>query len=136
MNTQAKPSKVVHILLWIGQALLAAIFIMGGTTVLLQPIEAIASQMSFVNHFPYLVVKLIGLCEIVGGIGLILPSLLKIKPILTPIAAGLLALVMLFAVIYHLTHNEAAGSGFPLALGVIAGLVSWGRLKVAPIPGR
>jgi len=132
-NNASKPSRAWHIGLWIAQVLLALIFFMGGSTVLFTPVEKLAPTMSFVNYYPLAVVKFAGLSEMAGAIGLILPSLLRIKPVLTPLAAAGLLLVMILAVIYHLTHGEAAGSGFPATLGVVAAFIAWGRYKKAAI---
>lgn len=128
-NNASKPSRAWHIGLWIAQVLLALIFFMGGSTVLFTPVEKLAPTMSFVNYYPLAVVKFAGLSEMAGAIGLILPSLLRIKPVLTPLAAAGLLLVMILAVIYHLTHGEAARSGFPATLGVVAAFIAWGRYK-------
>jgi len=136
MNQQAKISKSWHIGLWIVQILLAAMFLMGGSTVAFTPVEVLAPKMSFVNYYSPLAVKLIGLSEVVGALGLILPSLLRIKPLLTPLAALGLMTVMILAVIYHFNHGEAAGSGFPAVLGLIAAFVAWGRFKKAPISAK
>ena len=132
MNTQ-KTSKTLNILLWITQLLLAIIFIMGGGGVILQPIATLAPKMSFVNYYPEAVVRFIGIAEVLGAIGLILPSLLRIKPKLTSLAALGLAVVMMLAAIYHLTHGEADAIFVPIIFGAIAVFIAWGRFKKAPI---
>src|SRR6056297_2342121 len=98
-----KKSKRLHIALWVAQSLLAAAFLMAGMMKITVPIDELATNgMSFVYSFPESMVRFIGICEVLGSIGLILPALLRIKPILTPIASVGLAAIMVFAAIYHI----------------------------------
>jgi len=125
-------SKGLHIALWVVQGLLAAAFIMAGFMKMTSPIDALAAEgMSFVNSFPEGMVRFIGISEILGGIGLILPALLRIKPVLTPIAAAALALVMVLAGIYHITAGEPPVPN--IVLFALAAFVAWGRFKKAVI---
>lgn len=100
-------TKKLHIALWVAQGLLAAPFIMAGIMKITAPIADLAANgMSFVNSFSEAVVRFIGISEALRGLGLILPALLKIQPILTPIAAIGLAIIMVLAAVYHGIHNE------------------------------
>ena len=97
------------IALWILNALLALAFIAAGAMKLARPKSAlVASGMAWADDFADPTVKLIGTAELIGGIGLILPLLTGIAPILTPIAATALALVMLGAVVVHIRRKESA----------------------------
>ena len=110
-------SKALHIALWVAQALLAAAFFMAGGLKLLGPEEGLP--------VPVLLARFIGAAEIAGSIGLIAPALSRIKPVLTPIAAGCLALVMVLATGFHLSRGEPPA---PTALlGALALFVAWGR---------
>lgn len=127
-----KQSKGLHIALWVAQVLLAAAFIMAGLSKTATPINELAENgMPFVNSFSEGMVRFIGISELLGGLGMILPALLRIKPILTPIAATGLAIVMVLAAIYHISVGEA-----PIPNVILFGLaafVAWGRFKKAPI---
>lgn len=130
-----KQAKILHISLWITQGLLAAAFIMAGFMKLTAPIHELAANgMTFVNSFSETTVRFIGICEILGSLGLILPALLRIKPILTPIAAVGLALVMVLATIYHISAGEPPVPN--VILFALASFVAWGRLKKAPIMAK
>lgn len=127
-----KQSKGLHIALWVAQGLLATAFIMAGFMKTTMPVDDLAvNGMSFVNTFSEGMVRFIGISEILGGIGLILPALLRIKPILTPIAAIGLATVMVLAVIYHISVGEPPVPN--VILFVLAIFIAWGRIKKAPI---
>jgi putative oxidoreductase len=122
--------------LWSVQGLLAAAFLASGAMKLAQPIEVLAQQASYAAALPAVVVRFIGLAEVAGALGLILPAVTRIKPGLTPLAAGGLVVVMVLAMIWHLTHGEAAFVAAPLVLGALAAFVAWGRHLRAPIAPR
>jgi hypothetical protein len=77
--------------------------------------------------------KFIGLVETLGGLGLILPSLLKIKPFLTPLAAMGLLIVMIGAVVVTLMGGDVLPALSPLIAGVLCAFVAYGRTKLRPI---
>lgn len=127
-----KSSKGIHIALWVAQGLLAVAFILSGVMKITSPIEEIAANgMTFVDHFSEGMVRFIGISEVLGGLGLILPSLSRIKPILTPIAALGLATVMILAMVYHLSVGEPIVPN--IVLLAIAAFIAWGRMAKAPI---
>lgn len=130
-------SKGWNIALWILQVLLGLAFISAGIMKTFQPVEALqAAGMGWVNDFPGFMVRFIGLSELAGGVGLILPAALRIKPVLTPIAGFALALVMVLAAAYHVVKGELQALPINLVLGGLAALIGWGRLKKAPIAAR
>ncbi len=130
-----KKSKGLNIALWIAQGLLAAAFIMAGFMKMTSPIDELAANgMSFVNSFSEVMVRFIGISEVLGGIGLILPALLRIKPVLTPIAGAALALVMVLASIYHISNGESFAPN--IVLFALASFIAWGRLTKAPISSK
>jgi uncharacterized membrane protein YphA (DoxX/SURF4 family) len=85
---------------------------------------------------PEVLVRFIGVAEVLGGLGLILPAATRILPWLTPVAAAGLALDMLLATFVHLVRGEVGLFGFPLLLGFLAALVAYGRWRVVPILAR
>jgi uncharacterized membrane protein len=119
--------KKMNTALWIAQGLFGAMFIMAGLMKSTQPKEKLAQNMPWVNDYSAAQVKMIGISELLGGIGLILPWYLGIASILTPIAASALALVMVLAAVYHFRHKEYPGIGvnFFLLVGVL--FIAWGR---------
>lgn len=130
--TEQKKSKGLHIGLWVVQVLLAVAFGMAGFMKISSPIEQLAaSGMTFVNSCSSGMVRFIGISEVLGAIGLILPAALRRKPILTPIAAIGITIIMILAIGYHFLHNEPIIP--PLALLVLASFVTWGRLNKVPI---
>lgn len=123
----------MNIATWIVQGLLALAFFFAGASKLFTPLDALAASegMGWVSDVPGWMTKLAGLAEILGALGLILPSALRIRPELTVYAGYGLALVMIFAVILHVSRGEPFVA--PLILGALAGFVSWSRSKKVPI---
>lgn len=117
----------MNIALWIVQALLGAMFTMAGIMKATQPKEKLAEKMPWVNDYSATQVKLIGLSQILGGIGIILPWWTGIAPFLSVIAALGLALVMVFAAIYHLGKGEYKEIGVNVFLLALAVFVAIGR---------
>ncbi|KAF2412693.1 DoxX family protein [Microbacterium sp. B35-04] len=105
------------ITLWILNGLLALAFIAAGTMKIARPRPTlVASGMAWADDFTDPTVKLIGAAEVIGGIGLILPLLTGIAPILTPIAATALAIVMIGAIAVHVRRKESATPSIVLAV--------------------
>lgn len=129
-------TKTWNIALWTLQVLLALAFGMAGFMKLTQALEALATNKPWVAQSPAALVRFIGLSELLGGIGLILPALLRIRPALTVAAGAGLAVVMILAVLFHLFRGEGPMAAPALILGVLAALVSWGRIARAPIAAR
>ena len=103
--------------LWTVQALVAAIFLITGMTKLTQPrAEMAAGPMSWAADVTDERFRTIGLLEVLGAIGLILPGVLDIAPVLTPLAAVGLALTMVVAIAVHLRYGEANRLLVPIVL--------------------
>ena len=120
-------------ILWILQALLAAVFLFGGLVKLLVPVDQMQQQLPL----PAALIYLIGILETLGALGLILPSLLRIRPRLTPLAAGGLVILMVCATLLTpALGGEPISALLPLSLAVLAGLVAYGRSWRAPIAPR
>ena len=126
----------MKIALWIVQALLAFAFVMAGGMKLVTPLDQLAESLPWVLEMPALLVRFIGLSEVAGGIGVLLPALTRIQPRLTPLAAAGLGLVMILAVIFHLARGEFGGSVPSIVLLILAAFVYYGRTKLAPISPR
>ncbi|MCA5006129.1 DoxX family protein [Sphingobacterium bovistauri] len=116
--------------LWIVQGLLALIFAMAGIMKSTQPIDKLLkSGVTWTDRFPLTTVRIIGLSELIGALGLILPWLLNIFPVLTPIAATSLALVMTLAMMHHLKYKEYKAIAFNFILLVLICFVAYNRFN-------
>ena len=135
-SSAARPHRALHIALWVAQVLLAAMFLMTGFMKLTQPVDALAGQMAWVTAVPVALVRLIGAAELAGALGLVLPSLTRIQPRLTALAALGLVTVMVLASAFHLSRGEGAMLPMNLGLAAVAAFVAWGRGKAAPIAPR
>lgn len=127
---QSRPGKGLNLALWVVQVLLAVLFFMAGGFKLATPGPELAA--AGMNASPMLL-KVAGAAEVLGALGLILPSVTRIQPRLTPVAAALLAVVMVLAVITHVVLGEMGAIGGPLVFGVLCSFVAWGRFTRVPI---
>jgi uncharacterized membrane protein len=119
----------MNLALWIVQGLLAAAFAVAGLLKLAKTRQQLAEKgMSWTPEFTDLQVKLIGLVEVLGAIGLVVPRLTGILPVLTPVAAFGLVLILGGAVQTHLRHKESPVA--PLILGALCVFVALGRFGV------
>ena len=117
-------------LLWIVQVLLAALFLFAGGMKLIMPLEALAHQ----SPLPALFLKFIGLAEVLGAVGLVVPALTRIRPALTPLAAAGLVIIMVGATVLTLAGGDVGPALFPLVVGLLAAFVAYGRWRRTP-PG-
>jgi hypothetical protein len=117
--------------LWIVQALLAIAFLVIGGSKLMLPDEALTAQFPF----PALFVRFIGVCEVLAAFGMVLPGLLRIRPVLTPLAAAGLVIILSGATVTTLAIGAGTMALFPLALGLLAAFVAYGRWQLAPLGG-
>ena len=122
--------------LWVLQVLLGLAFVAAGFPKLIQPYAELAQQLAWVSDVPEGFVRFIGVAEVLGGLGLILPAATRILPWLTSVAAAGLALDMLLATLFHLVRGEGGVGVVPLLLGLLAALVAYGRWRVVPILAR
>ena len=130
-------SKALHVSLWVIQILLALLFGAAGAAKLLMPLEELAAQgMSHAVNLPWPTERFIGVSELLGAVGLVLPAATGIQPRLTGFAAIGLVVVMVLGTGYHLIYDEVAAAPVPLVLGALAAFVAWGRLVGHPIPPR
>ena len=112
--------------LWIVQGLLAIIFLFSGGTKLVLPLEAMTGPIPV----PGLFLRFIGVAEVLGAIGLILPGALRIRPGLTPLAAAGLVIIMIGATALTLAGGAVALALIPLVVGVLAAFVAYGRWRL------
>ncbi len=118
----------MNVVLWIVAGLLAVAFLAAGLMKLAQPKKKLAdSGMGWTEDFSDGAVKGIGALEVLGAVGLILPAALDIVPVLVPIAATGLALLMLGAAVTHARRKESPNIVVNIVLLALAAFVAWGR---------
>lgn len=130
--TTIKSSRALNIVVWILQGLLAVTLIGGGLFKLIQPIEELAKMWPWTAETGCLVHKT-AIIDILIGMGLILPSALRIYPRLSVYSAFGLVLLMVSACIFHVMRGEGSEIGFNVFLGILALFVGWARLKKVPV---
>lgn len=123
----------MRILLWILQVLLAAMFVWHGLLYVSPPAEMVDMMNAMIAPGFR---TFIGVAELLGAVGLILPAATRILPWLTPLAAAGLSIVMGSAAIFHLSCGETSNAIFALVFFLLVAFVAYMRWKVAPIPPR
>lgn len=116
-------SRATTALLWTAQIMLAALFLFAGGVKQVMPLDALAQQ----SGLPGVFMRFIGVAEILGGLGLVLPGLLRIKRGLTPLAAWGLVIIMVGATITSVVRLGVGAGVVPLAVGIMLVLVARGR---------
>ena len=115
--------RAMTIALWSVQVVLALIFLFAGSMKLILPIEVMTAQMPL----PGLFLRFIGVCEVAGALGLILPGLTRIQRGLTPLAATGLVVIMVGAVVLTFASEGVIWAVVPLVVGALAACVAYGR---------
>ncbi len=119
--------------LWIAQGILAAAFLAAGMVKLTRPREKLAETQGWVEDFSGGNVKAIGAVEVLGALGLILPGVTGIAPILVPLAAAGLALEQIGAAVVHARRGESRNIFANVALAAIGLFIAWGRFGNYPL---
>lgn len=114
-------------LLWILQGVLAVMFAMSGMMKTFLPREKLTGILPWVGDFATGTVRFIGVAEFAGALGLILPAVTGIAPILTPVAAAALAIVMVSTVVVHARRKEPSAIAVNAVLLMLCLIVAWGR---------
>jgi putative oxidoreductase len=128
-----KGKKDMTIVLWIVQGLLALAFLLAGVMKTFMPLERLKKNMAWVGSVPAGLVRFIGIVEILGALGLILPRLTNIVPQLTIAAAIGLVLVMVSAAVFHATRKEYSSIGANIVLLLLAAFIVVGYLAWVPV---
>jgi hypothetical protein len=117
--------------LWIVQGLLAALFLFAGGMKLVLPLDQLTGPVAVPGWF----LRFIGVCEVLGALGLILPGLLRIRPGLTPVAAAGLVILMIGATVITLVGGDVGAALISAVVGLLAAFVAYGRWRLAPHRG-
>ena len=123
----------MNIALWIVQILLALAFLMAGSMKVSQPIEKLQQRMNWTKHVKPGTVRLVGVLEILGALGLILPVATHILPWLTPVAATGLVLTMIGAIMTHVRLKEAKVASTPAVLLLLSLFIALGYFVFVPM---
>jgi hypothetical protein len=118
----------MNVALWIVQGLLAALFLFAGGMKLVLPLDQLTGPVPLPGWF----MRFIGVCEVLGALGLILPGLLRVKPGLTPLAAAGLVIVMIGATVIGLKGGIVGVALISLVVGLLAAFVAHGRWRLRP----
>src|SRR5215211_6981892 len=128
-NSPPRRRSIMNRALWTVQALLGLFFALGsGAPKLLLPPELLPLPIPLPRPF----VLFIGVAEVLGGLGLILPGLLCIRPGLTPLAAAGLVLLMLGATVYQVAAGQVESALFAATVGLVCAFVAYGCWRLAP----
>ena len=131
MSSPTSPRKNrTNLWLWIVQVLLAVVFLFTGGSKMAMSSEALAAQ----SHLPGAFMKFIGVCEILGALGLVLPGLFHVQPRLTPIAAACLLVILVGATVSTAILMPVA-LPVPLIVGLLTTYVAYWRWRLAPLDG-
>ncbi|WP_249147286.1 DoxX family protein [Bradyrhizobium jicamae] len=132
----APSGRALRIGLWVAQGLLFFTFVAAGLVKTLTPIPQLAAMMPWTGEHSEAFVRIIGLIDLAGGIGILLPALTRILPNLTVLAALGCSVLQVFAIAFHVSRGEAPVTPLNLVLLALALFVLWGRGRILPIAPR
>src|SRR5438445_5096273 len=121
----------MNVALWIVQGLLAALFLFAGGAKLVLPLGQMAGPVALPGWF----LRFLGVAEVLGALGLVLPGLLRIRPGLTPLASAALVIIMIGATVITLVGGMVAVALMNLVVALLAAFVAYGRWRLAPQRG-
>jgi DoxX-like family len=123
----------VNAVLWVVAVLLALVFAGAGALKALRPKEKVIEVTGgWAGDFPPAALKALGVAELLGAVGLVLPAAVGVAPVLVPLAATALALVMAGATLVHGRRGEGADAAKTVVLLALAVWVAWGRFGPYP----
>jgi hypothetical protein len=132
--TSPKSGRLLQISLWVAQTLIFLALGLGGLMKVFMPIPELAAMWPWTGDLPAPIVRILGVIDLAGGVGVLLPALTRIKPDLTVLAAlGGIAL-QICAMIFHISRGEIAATPVNLVLLTLVTFIFWGRLRVPVAP--
>jgi DoxX-like family len=118
----------VSVALWMVQGLLAALFLFAGGAKLVLPLDQMTGPVALPGWF----LRFLGVAEVLGALGLVLPGLLRIRTGLTPLAAAGLVIIMIGATVVTLVGGMVGVALMNVVVGLLAAFVAYGRWRLAP----
>lgn len=131
MTNHRNTSTPLHIAAWICQILLALTLLWASGMKLFKPASQLAQMWPWTAPNP-LLTKLTGVLDFLGALGLILPQMLRIRPILTAYTAYAIIALMVAASVFHITRGEASQIGINVVFALMAAFIAWVRSKKTP----
>ena len=135
-TSTGKPPKALNIGLWIVQGLLSLTFVGTATWKVVTPIPELAAKMPWMGQVSPGFLYTTALFDLLGGLGVLLPSVTRVKPGLAVLGALGCAALMTGAIVFHFSRGEGANTPFNFFLVALALFVAWGRRSKAPIAPR
>lgn len=132
----AQPSKGLNIGLWIAQGFLAMTLAGGAIWKFVTPVAELAEKMPWMGQVSLGFLYMTAFFDLLGGLGVVLPSLTRVKPGLTVLAALGCAALMGCAIAFHISRGEAGDTPFNFFVMALALFVAWGRSRKVPIVSR
>jgi hypothetical protein len=126
-GSEGEMRMAINIALWVVQVLVALMFLFAGGMKLVLPLEALKGPV----ELPGLFLRFIGVAEVMGALGLILPGIFRIRQALTPLAAAGLVIIMTGATVITVVAMSAAQALVPLTIGLLSAGVAFGRWRLA-----
>lgn len=135
-NAPRNAHKVLNGSLWVAQGLIFASFCFFGFTKLTSPITQLVGMMPWTGDVPATFVRMMGLIDIAGGVGIFIPALTRIQPRLTVPAALGCTLLQIFAAAFHISRGEFPLLPLNAVLLALSLFILWGRARRVPVGGR
>lgn len=136
MNNRTSSSRILHLILWTAQLLLAAGLAWAASMKLFQPVEKLSAMWPWTGQVGHGLVVFTGIADLCAALGLVLPAWLRIAPRLTPVTAVAVVVLMLCAGIFHIVRGEVSVIGVNLFFAAVAVFIAWGRWKKVPVLPR
>ena len=140
MTTLAEVTKPaglpLKISLWLAQSIVFAVFCAAGFSKLTMPIPQLSAMMAWTGQLPETFVRSIGIIDLAGGLGIMLPFVTRIQPRLGVLAALGCTILQILASAFHASRGEFAVLPLNLVLLLCSAFVFWGRRTMAPIASR
>lgn len=129
-------SRGLNLALWFTQITNSAVYVGSGVWKLTTPVGELAAIIPWAGDVPYSFLVFIGVVDIVGGIGTVLPSLVRVKPGTTVVAALGCAVLQMSAIVFHVGRGEVTNTPGNVVFFAMAVFIAWGRWRGAPVQGR
>jgi uncharacterized membrane protein YphA (DoxX/SURF4 family) len=137
MQDPAKQASTgLNLTLWIVQGLLALTFTGAGIWKLITPVPDLAAKMPWMGQVSPNFLYMTAVFDALGGVGILLPSLTRVRPAVAVLAALGCAALQISAIAFHFSRGEGANTPFNFVLVALSLFVAWGRWSAAPISGR
>ena len=136
LQKRSQESSALNIVLWTAQVILGGLFLTLGILKSVWPVEQLAALMPWTADVLLNLVRFVGITETLGAVGLLAPSILRINPMITPLGATGIAVIMILSVPFHIYRGDGSQLGMNVLFLLMAVFIAWGRLIKVPIQPR